>query len=457
MSANGAAPSAVCSTRRMSDTNLELASRKLQSAISSVNDSISSNKRPSQVSGLEQAAAALVAIEKKNGPLRSGHSPDRADATEPELESSPGSGTSPDHAQSQSGSQSGAGARPRLTQLSGPAWLSCDRCAGGAGSENIAAPVARPPRHRRLTPAYASLRGMLRRRAVAPDDARVRPNSGPTRSSNWVDATEEETRTGKMNRPPRRPSLDSSKSDSSFVVDSPGTDEPTDPDNLRLQKTGHWYVLHPMTRYRAAWDYLLVALVLSSTLAVPLQLAFCDTASAALATPGTSLHQAPPLPSPRLVSHYNPHTSSCHLPAVAIVDVLFVVDLCSNFLFGYVVFNRATATVEIICRPDLIAKRYLRNWFALELLSLGPIATYSHSNPIWVHWLELLKILRLQRLLRVQARERQRANHSNSAPRRSMVAEKIAGIVKLLALFLVYSHICGCVYWFIGRIQEASI
>lgn len=245
-------------------------------------------------------------------------------------------------------------------------------------------------------------------------------------TSSWVDATEEETRTGKMNRPPLRSSLDSSKSDSSFVVDSPGTDEPTDPDNLRLQKTGHWYVLHPMARYRVVWDYLLVALVLSSTLAVPLQLAFCDKASATLATP------------------------------VAIIDALFVVDLCSNFLFGYVVFNRATATVEIISRPDLIAKRYLRNWFALELLSLGPIATYTHGNPIWVHWLELLKILRLQRLLRVQARERQRANHSNSAPRRSMVAEKIAGIVKLLALFLVYSHICGCVYWFIGRIQEPS-
>ena len=457
MSANGAAPSAACSTRRMSDTNLELANRKLQSAISSVNDSISSNKRPSQVSGLEQAAAALLAMDKKNGPLRSGHAPDRADVTEPEPQSSPGSVTSPDHAQSQSGSQSGAGARPRLTQLSGPSWLSCDRCAGGTGSENIAVPVARPPRHRRLTPAYASLRGMLRRRAVAPDDAHVRPNSGPTRTSNWVDSTEEETRTGKMNRPPRRPSLDSSKSDSSFVVDSPGSDEPTDPDNLRLQKTGHWYVLHPMARYRVVWDYLLVALVLSSTLAVPLQLAFCDKASAALATPGTSLHQRPHSPRLDLSPTTTPTLLLPPLPAVAIIDVLFVVDLCSNFLFGYVVFNRATATVEIISRPELIAKRYLRNWFALELLSLGPIATYMHGNPIWVHWLELLKILRLQRLLRVQARERQRANHSNSAPRRSMVAEKIAGIVKLLALFLVYSHICGCVYWFIGRIQAASI
>jgi len=141
---------------------------------------------------------------------------------------------------------------------------------------------------------------------------------------------------------------------------------------------------------------------------------------------------------------------------VAIIDVLFVLDLCSNFLFGYVVFNRATATVEIVSRPDLIVKRYLRNWFPLELLSLGPIATLAHGGPLWVQWLELLKILRLQRLLRVQARERQRANESNSAPRRSMVADKMYGILKLLALFLVYSHICGCVYWFIGRIQDTS-
>ena len=37
-----------------------------------------------------------------------------------------------------------------------------------------------------------------------------------------------------------------------------------------------------------------------------------------------------------------------------------------------------------------------------------------------------------------------------------MVATKMFGIVKLLALFLLYSHVCGCVYWFIGRIQERS-
>ena len=34
-----------------------------------------------------------------------------------------------------------------------------------------------------------------------------------------------------------------------------------------------------------------------------------------------------------------------------------------------------------------------------------------------------------------------------------MVATKIFGIIKLLGLFLLYSHVCGCVYWFIGRIQ----
>jgi len=311
---------------------------------------------------------------------------------------------------------------------------------------------------------------MLRRRAVAPAAEPVQPLSGPTRTSNWIDSTadapssgqrlSEAVRTGKLNRPTRRPSLDSTKSDASFVVDAPGTDEPSDPDNLRLQKTGHWYVLHPMSRYRVVWDYLLVALVLASALAVPLQLAFCDETSAALATPGTSLHQCPhPPPRPELSSITTLTTLTAllsPLAAVAIIDVLFVLDLCSNFLFGYVVFNRATATVEIVSRPDLIVKRYLRNWFPLELLSLGPIATLAHGGPLWVQWLVLLKMLRLQRLLRVQARERQRANESNSAPRRSMVAEKMYGIVKLLALFLVYSHICGCVYWFIGRIQDTS-
>jgi hypothetical protein len=307
MSANEAAPGQVSPCRRMSDTNLELANRKLQSAISSVSDSVSSNKRPSQCSGLDQAMTTLLAMDKRNSPLRSGHAPDRADSTEPGLRSLPGPVTAPDHAQSQRGSQSGTWARPG-PGLPQAAWLSCDRCVGGSSSETVAAAAARPPRHRRLTPAYASLRGMLRRRAVAPSTDPVQPLSGPTRTSNWIDSTEDETtrgqrmsevvRTGKLNRPPRRPSLDSSKSDSSFVVDAPGNDELSDPDNLRLQKTDHWYVLHPMSRYRVVWDYLLVALVLASALAVPLQLAFCDEASAALATPGTSLHQRPHSPSP---------------------------------------------------------------------------------------------------------------------------------------------------------------
>ena len=293
MSTDGAAPGQVGSNRRMSDTNLELANRKLQSAISTVSGSVASNKRPSQCSALDQAMSAL---------LQSGHAPDRTGATEPALRSLPGPVTAPDHAQSQRGSQSGTAVTPG-PGLPQPAWISCERCVGGTSSDTIAAAVAKPSRVRRLTPAYASLRGMLRRRAVAPAAEPVQPLSGPTRTSNWIDSTadapssgqrlSEAVRTGKLNRPTRRPSLDSTKSDASFVVDAPGTDEPSDPDNLRLQKTGHWYVLHPMSRYRVVWDYLLVALVLASALAVPLQLAFCDETSAALATPGTSLHQCP--------------------------------------------------------------------------------------------------------------------------------------------------------------------
>ena len=323
------------SSRRMSDTNLELANHKLRFAMSNVGDSSSTNKRPSQSSNqVDQAMTTLLAMDRQNGPLRSGqistHAPDRAVATDSGLRPLPGSDTAPDHAQSQRGSQRGTGVDPPHSPgLPQPVWLPNDRYIGGArrlttNSETIPAvavvAAAGPLRHRYHT-CSAVLRGMLRKRVVAPDDetlsgqtARALPTSA---QSNWIDSTEDETSsgqrmskagqfsgatqvrtgssvcTGKLNKGTRRPSL--SKSASSFVVDQPATDV-LDPDNLRLQKTGRWYVLHPMSRYRVVWDYLLVALVLASALAVPLQLAFCDETSAALATPGTSLNQPQFLP-----------------------------------------------------------------------------------------------------------------------------------------------------------------
>ncbi len=437
--------------------NIERANRRL-STITPVD----SEKRPSQ---LDQAMAHLAAIGKQNGTL----APDQAVglaqlSTGPQRDPSPAGRVPADNASvsSQQSRAGGSSSRQAPSEQSSDGMRRSLRVLGSNAKDRFAA--TGPAAARRLRTCKVTLQGKLARsRAVAPateangrdtspaashesEGRRSLRSSSSDRSTTpswappiresvpaaWIASTEQERRNSLLpdgTRPPyrllgalRRPSLGAS--DASFTSWAKSDDG--HPDIIRFKKTGHWYVLHPMSPLRIVWDHLLIVLVVASVLAVPLQLAFCD----------------------------EPTTANLTV-IIAVLDLLLVLDLCSNFLFGFVVFNRATATVELVTKPDLIAKRYLRNWFAIELLSIGPISLLS-DRPLWMQWLSLLKVLRLQRLLRVQARERQRANEAGRMQRRGMVATKMFGIVKLLALFLLYSHVCGCVYWFIGRIQERS-
>ena len=328
------------SSRRMSDTNLELANQKLQLFAMSNGGDSSFNKRPSQSSNLlDQAMTTLLAMDKQHGSPQSDqistHVPDRVVATDPGLRALPGPGTASEHgAQSQRGRQM----EKELTPPPGPGFpqparLPGNRCVGDARrltieSETIAAAAASaaagPPRQHRYHTCSAVVRGIRRKRVQPLSEPAVRalPAHGSAQS-NWIDSTEDDTSSGarmseagpasgaamvrngspihagKSNRDTPRPSL--TNSTSSFVVDKPATNQ-LDPDDLRSQKTGRWYVLHPISPFRVVWDYLLVALVLASVLAVPLQLAFCNQTSEALTVPGTSLYECPSPSRPELSS-----------------------------------------------------------------------------------------------------------------------------------------------------------
>lgn len=39
---------------------------------------------------------------------------------------------------------------------------------------------------------------------------------------------------------------------------------------------------------------------------------------------------------------------------------------------------------------------------------------------------------------------------------RNVVVEKMVGIVHLIIAFALWAHLCGCIYCFIGRIQEPA-
>ena len=52
----------------------------------------------------------------------------------------------------------------------------------------------------------------------------------------------------------------------------------------------------------------------------------------------------------------------------------------------------------------------------------------------------------------MNARDRNRAHEAGRLPRH-IVLQKIIDILKLLLAFLLWSHLCACLYWLVGRIQ----
>ena len=62
----------------------------------------------------------------------------------------------------------------------------------------------------------------------------------------------------------------------------------------------------------------------------------------------------------------------------------------------------------------------------------------------------LIKLLRLLRLLRVTARARLRGKLRTG----QLVVDKLWGIVTLLVSFVVWAHVTGCIYFWIGCVQD---
>ena len=169
-------------------------------------------------------------------------------------------------------------------------------------------------------------------------------------------------------------------------------------DDVRTQPTP-WYILHPISAGRVLWDYALRFLVLGTLLVVPLRLAFVYSESGS----GSAGRQTTQTLLPLIV-------------ADVCLDALCVADVLSNFLFGFITVNAASAKREVVTDWRRIALRYLRHSCALEVLSIG-IPFQLSPGRTELQACSMLKLLRVQRLIRVRARERHRAHEAGtSAP-----------------------------------------
>jgi hypothetical protein len=180
------------------------------------------------------------------------------------------------------------------------------------------------------------------------------------------------------------------------------------------------YIMHPISTSRVFWDYALRFLVLATLVVVPLRLAFVHTTNQAQ----TSL--------------------AILLYADVALDALCVLDVLSNFSFGYVTVNPVTARREVVNDLRRIAIRYLRHTCVLEVLSIGIPFEIAARRSFETQLLSLFKLLRVQRWLRVRARERHRAHEVGRMPR-PIVVEKLTNIVMLMVVFLAWAHLTSCI------------
>ena len=156
---------------------------------------------------------------------------------------------------------------------------------------------------------------------------------------------------------------------------------------VTVEEGGHKWVLQPEGRFMMKWDVLGVCLLMWTVTIVPLKFGF-DVIDLC--------------PEPMWILD-------------VIIDTYFMCDLCLNFVTATYVLD-PTTNDEILSRKlDVIAHKYLRGWFTIDLLSSLPIhpilsVTFNgcdggnggdRSPTSGASLIKLVRILRLVKLLKI--------------------------------------------------------
>lgn len=129
-----------------------------------------------------------------------------------------------------------------------------------------------------------------------------------------------------------------------------------------------WYILTPKSYVRRAWVVLMALLLFYTVTVLPVRVAFYDT-------------------------------TFFDVWAVLdiVVDLLFAVDILMNCLFS---FYSPSGVLEI--QLNIIAARYLKTWFFLDLCSCFPYTLLEYTqDEAHFSQTKLLKLVRLSRLYKV--------------------------------------------------------
>jgi len=156
------------------------------------------------------------------------------------------------------------------------------------------------------------------------------------------------------------------------------------------------------------------------------------------------------------------HASYGRLKAVGLFSCCFwIADMVMNFLTGYL----ERETCIMILSPRLAIMHYLRSWFLVDLMTLaGPVLYYillleqilrdddGGDNTNLSRQLMMLRLCKLGRLGRAGKMHLLRKRFMLwMSQRRSQTVVAIIGIVQILIMLFVGTHLGACVLWQMGR------
>ncbi|XP_028038722.1 potassium voltage-gated channel unc-103-like isoform X6 [Bombyx mandarina] len=185
---------------------------------------------------------------------------------------------------------------------------------------------------------------------------------------------------------------------------------------------------HPCTilhhsPYKAAWDWLILILVIYTAIFTPYVAAF-------------------QLNEPDFDKRSRSFGEDPIVVIDMIVDVTFIIDILINFRTTYV-----NAADEVESDPAKIAMHYLRGWFVIDLVAAIPfdLLLFGTDTDETTTLIGLLKTARLLRLVRV-ARKIDRYSEYGTAV-----------LLLLMATFVLIAHWLACLWYAIGSWERPQL
>ena len=179
-------------------------------------------------------------------------------------------------------------------------------------------------------------------------------------------------------------------------------------------------IVNPNGPFARQWDMLMVALLIFTALVTPFEVAF-------------------------LTSAFN------FLFVInRLVDFGFMCDMVLNFFLGF--YDEAEA--RMIWNQKLIASRYLKGWFSIDLVSILPFDTVALAmNSKELSQLKILRVIRLLRLIKLM-----RIFRSSRVIKRiqsnSGLSFSTWALIKFLVLVIICLHWTACVWGMYPSMDE---